>query len=1059
MGLSHHSHDRMTFAGTDPANQLIAEAHRHFDEGADDAGRALADEALAAARVSNDEALLGAAYLAAGRGRTHGPTEQVAVGVEHLSEAIRCGEAVGDRQGVVAAYRLLAQAHVALGELEPARACLLQHRELAREEGLDQHVLDATADLADLALGMGAFEEAMAEVAAIEPHLLESDSRELWARAIAVRAVALLFLGYVHDPLRLLDQAQRTAMTLQSPALELHIYEQLVPAMLFLGRYNRAAELCERAIALAVSRGETVRSLELQVAAAEVAWRTGDGDRAARLCSEVYQRAAELWSLRTQALACLGLARFALGAERLDEADTLARGGLYLSVSAGNQRLLAELQLIVGEVALRRGELDAAEEAFDEALSAADTMNSPHHRALALFGLGRCAPDIQSLNVLRAQATENLNVYLEQLSAMGKRDFLRHDERRLVLEGPLPVAVPETTTAPEGASFLGFLKMGGQSDPDTLQHAFTLLDDVFGLVTSRLPLEELLRRMNETFLRVSHASRGLVYTMTGDGELKLRDRQISADSLSVLGPDGACQVALDRVRQTGQTVWVMDTLSDPELAHLPEVEGGIRGILCIPLKVNDGQAERVIGCLYGDRQASWVGVSEREVTLLELMAKHISVTLEMRILQDESTRKAHHLEMINSLSRALADTLDLERLLKQALGQVLQITHGEHASIFFGQGEDMTCKASMDRHGQPLADVHVSRSVIARVSRERQPLAILDIGQDEELQAKASLVVRNVRSVMCVPLVRDDQMIGLVYISSSTANKTFNRHDLDLMTAIASQVSMALLNAQAYETIKELNAGLEEKVHARTAELERAYHDLTATQDQLLQNEKLATVGTLASGVAHEINNPLGAILSNAQLLRLDTEDPETLDSLNLIEAGARRCKEIVEALLKYSHLAKNNHEPVNMSALANEALSAFERQLQLAEVEVTADFQSVPPIMGDTKELKQVISNLIVNAMDALHEKHGLTGGRLTVRVARELTGLRLVVKDDGAGMEADRLKRIFDPFFTTTTIGSGTGLGLSVCQRIIERHGGFILVHSAPGEGSTFTVELPVP
>ena len=112
--------------------------------------------------------------------------------------------------------------------------------------------------------------------------------------------------------------------------------------------------------------------------------------------------------------------------------------------------------------------------------------------------------------------------------------------------------------------------------------------------------------------------------------------------------------------------------------------------------------------------------------------------------------------------------------LQQALGHILAVTHGEQGYIFFGQGEDMTCRASMDRAGHRLDSVQVSRSVIARVGRERRPLAILDIGQDEELQTKASLVVRNVRSVMCVPLIRDEQLIGLVYISSSTTNRTFN---------------------------------------------------------------------------------------------------------------------------------------------------------------------------------------------------------------------------------------------------------------------------------------------
>lgn len=1053
----------MNFAGADIPVQLLAEAALRYQEGAWEAGRALADEALAHAKALGDEGVLCEAYLSAGCGRVQGPAALVAEGVALLSEAIRCGEGSGHTAAVREGYRLLATAHMSLGELASARACLLHHRELAQEEGLTEAVLVATADIADLALAMGAFEEALGEIEAVEPALLDADRRELWAQAIAIRAVALLYLGYVHDPLRLLDQAQRTAGTLKSEGLELRIYEQLVPALMFLGRFTRAGEICERGLQLASALGEREAGLAMMVWAGELARRVGDLERAHQWVADAYAAAREWWTPSVLTGASLALARLDLAEGRLEDAITRAAEGLALAEPAGDMVHQAELQTVIGEAALRLGAFEQATEAFDEALAAADGMNSPHHRAIALFGLGRSTDDIQQLNLLHAQAVDNLNVYLEQLSVMARRDFLRFEERLMVVEGPLPGSAPalnQTTPKGDSASFQGFLRMSNQPGADSLQQAFMLLDDVFSLVTSRLPLDELLQRINDTFLSVSHSSRSLIYISQENGELRLRDRQSSPDSLTMFGPDEACAQALTHVCQTGQTLWLMDTLSDPAYAELPEVEHhGVRGILCIPLKVNDGQSERVIGCLYGDRQAPWVGIAEREVTLLELMAKHISVTLEMRILQDESTRKAQHLEIINSLSRALAGTLDLEHLLSLALGHILKVTHGEQGYIFFGAGQDMTCRASMDRQGRPIEEVQVSRSVIARVVGERQPLAILDIGQDEELQSKASLVVRNVRSVMCVPLVREEQLIGLVYISSSTTNKTFTRNDLDLMAAIASQVALALLNARAYETIKDLNAGLEEKVRERTAELELAYRELTETQDQLVQTEKLATIGTLAGGVAHEINNPLGAILTNAQLLRLDIEDPEHQDSLAMIEEGARRCKDIVEALLKYSRLAKNNQEPVNLRALAEEVLATFERQLQQAEVRVIADFESVPTILGDSKELKQVVSNLVLNAMDALHEKHGLTGGRLAVRIVRALTGLRLIVEDDGVGIDPEVQKRIFDPFYTTKTIGAGTGLGLSVCQRIVERHGGQITVQSTPGDGSTFTVELPVP
>jgi signal transduction histidine kinase len=440
-----------------------------------------------------------------------------------------------------------------------------------------------------------------------------------------------------------------------------------------------------------------------------------------------------------------------------------------------------------------------------------------------------------------------------------------------------------------------------------------------------------------------------------------------------------------------------------------------------------------------------------------MVARYTSVILEVGLLQEESARKAHRLEILNQLSRALAGTLDLDRLLNLALGKVLEITEGEQGYIFFGEG--LACRASLDRQGQPISEIQVSRSVLARVQRDRVPLAILDIGQDEELQSKASIMIRNIRSVMCVPLLLDDQLVGMTYISSATANKTFTRHDLDLMTAVSAQVALALQNAQAFETIKELNQGLEEKVRERTSELTHAYQELSETQTQLLEAEKLATIGTLAGGVAHEINNPLGAILTNAQLLLMDIEDEEQRDSLSLIEEGAKRCQQIVSALLRYSREAKNTHESVEIRDLVDEALNLFEPQITEANIRILTDLTFVPSIMGDPVELRQVLAHLFFNAIDAIKDRYAGTGGCLQVRLARSLAGVELSIQDDGVGMAPDVIKRVYDPFFTTKKVGSGQGLGLAVCLKIVEKHHGKISAHSQPGQGATFTVILPVP
>ncbi|MFP5501060.1 MAG: GAF domain-containing protein, partial [Candidatus Sericytochromatia bacterium] len=745
-----------------------------------------------------------------------------------------------------------------------------------------------------------------------------------------------------------------------------------------------------------------------------------------------------------EAALCLGLSRLAAARGDLAEARLQAERGLTFARAASWVLGQADLLGALGTAAVAMGEPEAAEAAYDAMLLAADMMNCPHHRAIALSGLAELAEGAAGASALTARAAENLNVYLEQLSDVGREDFMRLAERRRALAlsdaAPSPGEPPARPASRKPAE-----------EPEGPR-----LEDLLGTIHPGLPLDEVAARLAEALMKLSHASRTMVYLYNEEGELKLRQRLEAQDRLSVLGRDEACHWLLQRAVGAGETLWVADAARDPEYAELPEVrQQGLRGLMAIPLVAVDASGERVIGCLYGDSQAPWLGVSERAVRILEHLARYAGVVLEVGLLQDESNRKAHRLEMLNQLSRVIAGTLDLDKLLTLALGQILQITQGEEGYVFFGDG--LACRASMDRQGRKLSEVHVSQGVIARVQRERQPLAILDVGLDSELQSRESLMARKVQSVMCVPLQADDQLVGLIYISSPTANRTFTRTDLDLMTAISAQVALALQNAQAYETIKGLNVGLEEKVKERTAELTTAYQELKETQEQLVEKEKLATIGTLAAGVAHEINNPLGAILTNAQLIGLDVDDPEILDSLALIEEGARRCKEVVSALLRYSKEDRTNHHPVDFKAIVAEGLALYERQLRDARIVVAAELDDVPLILGDLMDLREMMAHLVRNALDAIQARHGLAGGHLSLSLSSEGEGVVFLVTDDGAGMSHEVQRRIFDPFYTTKKVGSGQGLGLTVCQRVIEQHGGTITVRSGAGEGAAFRIVLP--
>jgi signal transduction histidine kinase len=246
------------------------------------------------------------------------------------------------------------------------------------------------------------------------------------------------------------------------------------------------------------------------------------------------------------------------------------------------------------------------------------------------------------------------------------------------------------------------------------------------------------------------------------------------------------------------------------------------------------------------------------------------------------------------------------------------------------------------------------------------------------------------------------------------------------------------------------NEELQAEVEARTAELR-------AAQAQLVETQKLAAIGQLGAGVAHEINNPLTGILGNAQLLleasRAGDVDREALEK---IEALARRCRDITQNLLRFSEQrAEPDFQEVDLNRVVADALALVDGQIRAGGIALELDLAAPPPrVRADAGHLAQVVLNLVQNARTACLER---PGALIRVSTRRGEDGVALQVADNGKGIPPENLPRIFEPFFTTKDLWSNVGLGLSVTYRIVSEHGGRIGVESKPGEGSTFTVSLP--
>jgi C4-dicarboxylate-specific signal transduction histidine kinase len=252
-------------------------------------------------------------------------------------------------------------------------------------------------------------------------------------------------------------------------------------------------------------------------------------------------------------------------------------------------------------------------------------------------------------------------------------------------------------------------------------------------------------------------------------------------------------------------------------------------------------------------------------------------------------------------------------------------------------------------------------------------------------------------------------------------------------------------------------------LRSTTQVMERREQELRDKQEQLVQAGKLATLGELTTGVAHELNNPLnniGLYIGNV-IDRIHIGEPATERALEDLEKAmeqVRKATEIISHLRMFGRAAPVTFEPVDVDEVIERALSLMQEQLRLRAIDVDLDLCPDELVVhGNPIQLEQVFINLLTNARDALDE---VSEERKRIRIVSSLQGdrIRIVFEDAGPGIPADISKRVFDPFFTTKEVGTGTGLGLSITYSIVKEHGGEIALSPTPGGGATFTVEVPL-
>ena len=251
--------------------------------------------------------------------------------------------------------------------------------------------------------------------------------------------------------------------------------------------------------------------------------------------------------------------------------------------------------------------------------------------------------------------------------------------------------------------------------------------------------------------------------------------------------------------------------------------------------------------------------------------------------------------------------------------------------------------------------------------------------------------------------------------------------------------------------------GMTENIQQSRSQLEKTVETLKTTQEQLVQSEKLSAIGKFVAGVAHELNNPLAAVVGFSEVLRKSTADAKDRQYSETIFKSALRCKRIVQSLLSFARREQSERKLVSLNNLVEMILEIVGYSLRTSNIEVVTQLEpNLPLVLADTSQIQQVLLNLINNAQEAIQA--GGQGGRIQITTETRAPNIRITIQDNGVGIPREHLRRIFDPFFTTKEVGKGTGLGLSLCYGYIKEHCGTITPLSQLGKGATFLIELPI-
>jgi len=592
------------------------------------------------------------------------------------------------------------------------------------------------------------------------------------------------------------------------------------------------------------------------------------------------------------------------------------------------------------------------------------------------------------------------------------------------------------------------------------------LDAVTTALTYSLDLDQVLQTIVNSATRLILANTGGVIHLADEAAGKLIPRATSPGvnlqkSMEMSIGEGIAGL----VMQEKRLINVPNVEEDPRFLTMDTASPN-KSLLTAPLLID----RDCIGTLSLNSNQTDAFSADDE-RLLTTLAAQAAIAVRNARLHQEVRRRVEELIFLNRVGRAITSSLDLEQVLTTVMEETVLVlgTEAGSTSLLDEESSELVFEAAVGPRSEEMKGLRLplGQGIAGWVAREGQRLLVPDVKEDPRFYPGIDGVTGfATRSLLAVPLKVKGKVIGVI----EAVNKTegyFSQADVALVSSMAQSAAIAIDNARLYKDLQD-----------RMEELKR-------TQAQLIQSAKLAALGELAAGVAHEINNPLASIVGFARLLLQEVDDDDPMkEDLQIIDQEAARTRAIVRALLDFARQRKPQLEPADVNDIVRTTMTLIRHQAKGARVTIKESYdETLPPVSLDADQIKQVFLNMMTNAIQAMPQ-----GGELKVvtayrprvqspepassRAHRGVEGrspelaegmdgadwVAVEFHDTGAGISAEDLPRIFDPFFTTKEVGQGMGLGLSISYGIVESHGGKIEVESEVGQGSTFTVMLPV-